>query len=96
MSHVVIATWKAKPGKVGHIRKILETVAPLNRTEEKMLQFEVLVSVEDPATFVLYEKYTDASGYEEHRETEAFKSYILGEALPDLAERNVTQFDVID
>ncbi|MEV7380732.1 putative quinol monooxygenase [Streptomyces lydicus] len=95
MPHVVIATWKAKPGRAAHIRKILETVAPLNRAEEKMLQFEAHVSVEDPDTFVLYAKYTDASGYEEHRETETFKSYVLGEALPELAERSVTRFEVI-
>ncbi|GAB3004533.1 antibiotic biosynthesis monooxygenase [Amycolatopsis acidiphila] len=95
MPHVVIATWKAKPGRAGRIRKILETVAPLNRAEEKMLQFEAHVSTEDPDTFVLYEKYTDASGYDDHRETETFKSYVLGEALPELAERSVARFEVI-
>jgi quinol monooxygenase YgiN len=96
MPYVVIATWKAKPGRAGYIRKILEKVTPLNRAEEKMLQFQAHVSVEDPDTFVLYEKYTDASGYEEHRATETFRSYVLGEALPELAERSVAGFEVID
>ncbi|MFD4194196.1 hypothetical protein [Amycolatopsis thermoflava] len=47
-------------------------------------------------TFVLYEKYTDASDYEEHRATETSRSYVLGEALPELAERSVADFEVLD
>ncbi|MCA1219941.1 putative quinol monooxygenase [Streptomyces sp. 8L] len=93
MAHVVIATWKAAPGRADHVRKILETVAPLNRAEEKMLSFDVCVDPADPDTFVLVERYTDATGYADHRATEAFRTFVLGEAVPALAERSVRTFD---
>lgn len=96
MSYVVIATWRAKPGEADRIRKVLATVTPINRAEEKMLAFHAHVSVDDPDTFVLYERYTDASGYADHRETEAFKTHVLGEAVPNLAERSVSAFDALD
>ncbi|HEY0449979.1 putative quinol monooxygenase [Actinophytocola sp.] len=96
MSYVVIATWRAKPGQAGRIKEILATVAPINRAEEKMLAFHAHVSVDDPDTFVLYERYTDASGYAEHRETEAFRTHVLGEALPNLAERSVKAYELLD
>ncbi|MDF3293231.1 putative quinol monooxygenase [Streptomyces silvisoli] len=92
MAHVVIATWKAKPGQADHIRAILETVTPLNRTEEKMISFDAFVSETDPDTFVLVEKYTDATGYDDHKATEAFRRYVVGEAIPSLAERSVRTF----
>jgi quinol monooxygenase YgiN len=94
--YVVIATWRAKPGQAERIRKILATVTPLNRAEEKMLAFHAHVSVDDPDTFVLYEKYTDASGYTDHRETETFRTHVLGEALPNLAERSVSAYELLE
>jgi quinol monooxygenase YgiN len=96
VTYVVIATWRAKPGQADRIRKILETVTPLNRAEQKMLAFHAHVSVDDPDTFVLYERYTDESGYADHRETETFKTYVLGEALPNLAERSVRAYEPVE
>jgi len=92
MGFVVIATWVAKDGEAQRIRGIIEAVTPGNRAEPKMLQFQAHVSEEDPNVFVLYEHYTDASGYEEHRNTEAFKSRVLGEAIPNLERREVKTF----
>ncbi|MFJ9778998.1 putative quinol monooxygenase [Amycolatopsis sp. NPDC101161] len=96
MAYVVLATWIAKPGEADAIRKILETVTPGNRAEEKVLAFQAHVSMHDPNTFVLYEKYTDASGYADHRETAAFKTHVLGDAIPRLADRTVQEFETIE
>jgi quinol monooxygenase YgiN len=95
MAYVVVATWVAKPGQAEKIRQILETVTPGNRAEEKMLEFQAHVSREDPDTFVLYEKYVDASGYADHRATAAFKKHVIGEAIPNLATRSVREFETI-
>lgn len=96
MSYVVIAKWRAKPGQAERIRTILAAVTPINRAEEKMLAFHSHVSVDDPHLFVLYEKYTDATGYADHRETEAFRTYVLGDAVPNLAERSVSAYELLD
>ena len=95
MAYVVIATWVAKPGQAEKIRQILETVTPGNRAEEKMLEFQAHVSRDDPDTFVLYEKYADASGYADHRATDAFKKHVIEEAIPNLTDRSVREFETI-
>jgi quinol monooxygenase YgiN len=95
MGFVVIATWKAKPGQADLIRRILEELTPGNRAEPKMVHFQAQRSDDDPNTFVLYEHYTEASGYEDHRNSEPFQTRVLGEAIPNLEHREVTTFQTI-
>jgi quinol monooxygenase YgiN len=61
-----------------------------------MIRFDAHVSTDDPDTFVLYEHYTDPSGYVDHRASEPFRSRVLGEALPALATRQVQTFTILD
>jgi quinol monooxygenase YgiN len=95
MGFVVIATWKAKPGQADLIRRILEELTPGNRAEPKMVHFQAQRSDDDPNTFVLYEHYTEASGYEDHRNSEPFQTRVLGEAIPNLEHREVMTFQTI-
>jgi quinol monooxygenase YgiN len=92
MGFVVIATWTAADGQADHIRRIIEEVTPSNRAEPKMIRFEAHVSLDDPNTFVLYEHYTDPTGYDDHRASEAFRTRVVGEALPALASRQVCTY----
>lgn len=96
MGHVVIATWTARAGEADRIRAILEKMTPGNRAEPKMLHFQAQISGTDPNTFVLYEHYTDETGYAEHRATEAFQTLVLGEAIPLLADRKVETYSTLD
>lgn len=96
MAFVVVATWKAEPGAEERITKIIELITPLSRAEEKNLFFSGQVDPDEPATFLLYEQYTDASGYADHRETPHFRRHVLGEAIPLLAAREVRTFTTID
>src|SRR6266516_2158662 len=95
MGHVVIATWKAKPGARDKVLQILEEMTPGNRSEPKMVHFQAQVSTTEPDTIVLYEHYTDESGYEDHRATEAFQGRVLGEAVHLLAERKGESFTTV-
>jgi len=96
MGHVVIATWKTKPGARDKVIRILEEMTPGNRGEPKTLHFQAQISTSDPDTIVLYEHYTDPSGYEDHRATEAFRTRVLGEAIELLADRKLETFTTID
>jgi quinol monooxygenase YgiN len=95
MGFVVIATWVAKQGEAGRIRRIIEDLTASNRAEPKMLHFQGQVMDDDPNTFVLYEHYTDASGYEDHRASEPFQTRVLGEAIPHLESREVKTLQTI-
>ncbi|MEV1296100.1 antibiotic biosynthesis monooxygenase [Pseudonocardia sp. NPDC049635] len=96
MAFVVMATWRAKAGKAHVIEEVLRKVTPVNRTEPKMLEFQAHTDHQDPATFVLYEKYTDASGYDDHKQTDTFRTLVLGEAIPNLEERSVRTMMTLD
>jgi quinol monooxygenase YgiN len=96
MAFVVAAIWRAKPGEDTRILNIIKTMTPLSRAEPKCLYYQAQVSSDDPATFLLYEQYADAQGYEDHKATEHFQQHVFGHAIQYLAERQVSTYETID
>ncbi len=96
MAFAVIATWTAKPGEADYVKEVIREMTPGNRAEGKNLAFFAQVSEEDPNTIVLYERYTDATGYDEHKATEPFQARVLGDIIPRLASRSVKTFSTLD
>ncbi|MGY1671455.1 putative quinol monooxygenase [Geodermatophilus sp. SYSU D00710] len=96
MAFVVAAIWKAKPGEADRVREVIEKMTPLSRAEPGNLYYQAQVSPEDPETFFLYEQYTDAQAYEDHKNTQHFQENVFGYVLEHLAERNVKTYETID
>jgi quinol monooxygenase YgiN len=96
MAFVVAAIWKAKPGEAKRITEVIKTMTPLSRAEEGNLFYQAQVSPEDPETFFLYEQYTDAQAYEDHKATPHFQEHVFGYAIEYLAERSVKTYETID
>lgn len=97
MSYVVVATWRARPGKEAFIENIVRTMARLSSTEEpETLVFTAQRSIDNPAEFLLYEVYTSEAGFEAHKETAHFKEYVLGQALPHLEHRERKIYETLD
>ena len=69
----LLVTLRVQPDAVAEFRtKILAAAAAAEREEEHCLRFEVAQDEEDPATFVLFEVYTDAAALEHHHTTPHF------------------------
>ena len=96
MAFVVAAIWKAKPGEGTRVREVIEKMTPLSRAEPGNLFYQAQVSPEDPETFFLYEQYTDAQAYEDHKNTQHFQENVFGYILEYLAERSVQTYQTID
>lgn len=96
MTHIVIAMWTAKPGEDDYVAQVLQELTPINRAEPKMISFEAHRAVEEPTRFVLVERYTDASGYEDHRSGAPFQERVVGDLIPRLADRIVSSFTLIE
>ncbi len=96
MAFVVAAIWKAKPGEEGRIMDVIKMMTPLSRAEPKNLFYQAQVSPEDPRTFFLYEQYTDAQGYADHKATQYFQEHVFGYAIEYLEERQVATYETID
>ena len=95
MTHVIIATWKAKPGKADEVAQILRELAPKVRNEPCAPLFLANRSLQEPDVFVLYEQYRDEAAFIEHQQTEHFKRLVLERALPLLAHRERPAFSLL-
>jgi quinol monooxygenase YgiN len=96
MAFVVAATWKARPGEEGRILGIIKVMTPLSRREPGNLVYQAQVSSQDPTRFLLYEQYTDARAYEDHKASQHFQQHVVGHALAYLEAREVSTYQTID
>ena len=84
---IVVARYRAKAGKADTVAEILRKHVEATRAEPGCLQFDACRSLDDPAEFVLYEKYVDEQAFETHRTSAHFTNYILGQVVPMLEDR---------
>ena len=96
MSFVLTVTWVARPGEEERIEDILRTLVPLSRAERGCLQYNAHRATEDPRRFFLYEIYRDEAAFTEHNESDHFKRYVLGEALPRLESRERVYYERLE
>ena len=96
MSFVLAVTWVARPGEEERIEEILRAMVPLSRAERGCLQYNAHRSSEDPRRFFLYEIYKDEAAFTEHNESDHFKRYVLGEALPRLESRERVYYERLE
>src|SRR5262245_35696447 len=96
MAFVVAATWTAKEGEEERVLSVIRELTPLSRAEEKNLFYQAQVSPENPRVFFLYEQYTDADGYEEHKKTKHFQERVFGYVIDYLERREVQTYETID
>ncbi len=80
----VVAKVKAKPGKEAALARALRAlIAPTHR-EEGCLRYALNRSLDDPATFVMIEKWTSREALDSHLATPHLKAYF--EKAPALSE----------
>ena len=96
MSHIIVARWRPRAGAEAEIAAILRELAPKIRSEPGNVSFTVHRAADDPGDILLYEVYKSEAAFNAHRETEHFKTHVLGEAVPLLAFREVRAYIVDD
>jgi quinol monooxygenase YgiN len=96
MPFVVTATWKAKPGQEDEVRSLLGRVAAASREEPGCVLFWIHRSLEDPATFFLYEQYTSEAAFRQHAASDHVRAIVLDDAVHRLDERRRSTFELLD
>lgn len=94
MSHVIVARWRPRAGAEEKIASILRALAEKIRAEPGNVSFAAHRAKDDPNDILLYEIYESEAAFNTHRETEHFKTLVLGEAVPLLAFREVRAYSV--
>jgi quinol monooxygenase YgiN len=95
---VVVATWVAKEGQEAEVERILRTVAAESEKEPGCHEFSVYRSLDEPRQYMLHERYRDEEAFQAHRETEHFKTHVLGDAVANerLEQRFAKFFETLD
>jgi quinol monooxygenase YgiN len=85
------ATWEAKEGEGDAVADILRRMADAVKSEHGTLLFWPHRSPSNNRLFFLYELFADEAAFAAHQQTDAFKTLVVGEALPKLARRERVQ-----
>ncbi|WP_435532037.1 putative quinol monooxygenase [Roseateles amylovorans] len=90
----VIAHYHVKPGLGDRVSELLGELTAATRQEPKNLGYDFYRSPQDPDRFVILERYTDASGLDDHRAAPHFQRLGFGTIIPMLVSRQVQSFEV--
>jgi quinol monooxygenase YgiN len=92
---VVIARYRAKPGKGDAVAAILARHTGPTRAEPGCVSFLVNRAIDDPERFVLYEQYDDETAFQAHRQTAHFGENVELGIAHLLAERVWERFSLV-
>ena len=87
MAYVVCATWTAKDGEAQSVAAAIEQLVGPSRAEPGMIMYQPHRDPENPNVFFFYEQYVDADAYQAHADSEHFKQWGFGDAIPRLEAR---------
>jgi len=96
LSLIIIATYRSKPGKEADLAACLKAMMAPTRAEEGCETYRVIRSNDDPATFVLFESYSDADALDAHRSSEHFNTHIRNGAWKIIDSRDVVSGSEIE
>lgn len=96
MGYVIAVTWVARPGQEPAVEQILRTMVSLTRAEPGCVRYDAHRSLEDPRRFFLYEEYQDEAAATAHSESEHFKHFVLGQAVPRLESRERSYYQPLE
>lgn len=92
---LVVAQWQVAPEQADRIAGILDRFLPQAQAEAGVRLFQIGRGKEDPGHFLFYELFADEAAFAQHQASEHFKTLIVGEALPLLADRKRAQYTLL-
>ena len=96
MAYALTAKWTAKDGQEEAVYEAIRKLIEPSRAEPGCRLYQANRSLDDPRVFLLYEIYADEAAYAAHGESEHFKEYGHGLALPLLEGRERQFFEPIE
>lgn len=92
---VVTTFWVVNSGEEASVAALLKDFLSQAQREPSIKSFQIHLNVAKPKQFFFYEAFASESALAEHRQTDHFKTIILGQAIPKLAKRERSQFRFI-
>ena len=95
MAYVVVAKWTAKAGEEDAIAAAVASLLEPSRAETGNLFYQPHRDPANPLVFFFYEQYVDEAAYTAHVESEHFKQWGFGDAIPRLEERHREFYETV-
>ena len=95
MAYVVCAKWIAKEGEEAAVQEAVDALLEPSRGEAGVLLYQPHRDPEDPRVFFFYEQYTDEAAYKAHVESDHFKQWGFGHAIPRLEARQREFYETV-
>jgi quinol monooxygenase YgiN len=92
---LVVAQWRAAQGQADLVAEILDRFLPQAQAEPGIRLFQIARGKEDQGQFMFYELFADEAAFAAHQASDHFRTLILGEALPLLADRQRAQYTLL-
>jgi quinol monooxygenase YgiN len=96
MAFVCSATWVAKEGKAHIVAEALKKLSPASRTEVGNLYYQAYQDPSVPNTFRIFEVYSSEDAFKAHAESEHFKDWAIGQAIPELEVRQREFYETLE
>ncbi len=96
MAFVLVARMTTREGEQERAAELIEELVAGSRAEPGNVYYIPHRDPENPRVFMLYEQYRDKAAFEEHGQTEHFKTLAAGELFGLMEERERTFYETID
>jgi quinol monooxygenase YgiN len=96
MAFICHATWTVKEGNMSAVLDALRNVAPASRAEPGARFYQPYRDPAEPNVVRLFEVYDDEAAFKAHCESDHFKKWVLGTAVPLLEDRVRALYETID
>ena len=87
MAYCLVVKWTIKEGELDAVLEALRPLTATSREEPGCLLYQAHRDPENDNVIFLYEQYEDEAAYQAHAESEHFKQWGFGDAIPRLESR---------
>ncbi len=96
MAFVLVARMTTREGEQERAAELVNELVKASRAEPGNVHYISHRDPENPCVFMLYEQYRDKAAFEEHGQTEHFKTLGAGELFGLMEERERSFYETID
>ncbi|GFZ48066.1 hypothetical protein JCM24511_05814 [Saitozyma sp. JCM 24511] len=80
---IVLASMRARPGRVRDIIDLLKSVVAASRSEKGTIQYQLAEGIDDPDEIRLWEEYASEEAFLSHKDSQYFQAFAdsMGELI---------------
>ena len=95
MAFVLVARLTARDGEQDRAAELIGRLVEATRSEPGNVHYIPHRDPEDPRVFLMYEQYSDKAAFEEHGQTEHFKTIGVEQLFPLMESRERSFYETI-